>query len=130
MSDNEQEPAGLEGLPPLYSISKGEVVSVQTYGAFVRLPGYKKEGEWDTGKCWLHVLNGFRAINTFLKNIWRSEVPKGECRLVEMTHAAVMTGGKLEIDHFIWENDLETVNVVYDAWFQQLLRFQDRDWVL
>uniref|UniRef100_H3DHV9 Zinc finger CCHC domain-containing protein 17 n=1 Tax=Tetraodon nigroviridis TaxID=99883 RepID=H3DHV9_TETNG len=38
------EPAGLEGLPPMYSIAKGEVVSVQTYGAFVRLPGYKKEG--------------------------------------------------------------------------------------
>ncbi|XP_026204020.1 nucleolar protein of 40 kDa [Anabas testudineus] len=38
------EPAGLDGLPPLYSIAKGEVVSVQTYGAFVRLPGYKKEG--------------------------------------------------------------------------------------
>lgn len=38
------EPAGLDGLPPLYSISKGEVVSVQTYGAFVRLPGYKKQG--------------------------------------------------------------------------------------
>ncbi|XP_019729738.1 zinc finger CCHC domain-containing protein 17 isoform X2 [Hippocampus comes] len=44
MSDSEPEPAGLDGLPPLYSISKGEVVSVQTYGAFVRLPGYKKEG--------------------------------------------------------------------------------------
>ncbi|XP_057684421.1 nucleolar protein of 40 kDa [Corythoichthys intestinalis] len=47
MSDSDgppPEPAGLEGLPPLYSISKGEVVSVQTYGAFVRLPGYKKEG--------------------------------------------------------------------------------------
>ncbi|XP_077599585.1 zinc finger CCHC domain-containing protein 17 [Stigmatopora nigra] len=42
--DGEHEPAGLEGLPPLYSISKGEVVSVQTYGAFVRLPGYRKEG--------------------------------------------------------------------------------------
>ncbi|XP_053718786.1 nucleolar protein of 40 kDa [Synchiropus splendidus] len=39
-----QEPAGLDGLPPIYSIAKGEVVSVQTYGAFVRLPGYKKEG--------------------------------------------------------------------------------------
>ncbi|XP_033981081.1 nucleolar protein of 40 kDa [Trematomus bernacchii] len=47
MSDSDgqaHEPAGLEGLPPLHSISKGEVVSVQTYGAFVRLPGYKKEG--------------------------------------------------------------------------------------
>ncbi|XP_035038398.1 nucleolar protein of 40 kDa [Hippoglossus stenolepis] len=47
MSDSDgqaREPAGLEGLPPLYSIAKGEVVSVQTYGAFVRLPGYKKEG--------------------------------------------------------------------------------------
>ncbi|XP_029369446.1 zinc finger CCHC domain-containing protein 17 [Echeneis naucrates] len=47
MSDSDgpaPEPAGLDGLPPLYSISKGEVVSVQTYGAFVRLPGYKKEG--------------------------------------------------------------------------------------
>uniref|UniRef100_A0A3P8WCJ4 Zinc finger CCHC domain-containing protein 17 n=1 Tax=Cynoglossus semilaevis TaxID=244447 RepID=A0A3P8WCJ4_CYNSE len=38
------KPAGLEGLPPIYSILKGEVVSVQTYGAFVRLPGYRKEG--------------------------------------------------------------------------------------
>lgn len=47
MSDSDgpaPEPAGLEGLPPMYSIAKGEVVSVQTYGAFVRLPGYKKEG--------------------------------------------------------------------------------------
>ncbi|XP_041665098.1 nucleolar protein of 40 kDa [Cheilinus undulatus] len=47
MSDSDgpaPEPAGLEGLPPLYSIFKGEVVSVQTYGAFVRLSGYKKEG--------------------------------------------------------------------------------------
>lgn len=38
------EPSGLDGLPPLFSISKGEVVSVQTYGAFVRLPGYKNQG--------------------------------------------------------------------------------------
>uniref|UniRef100_UPI003AAAAC2C zinc finger CCHC domain-containing protein 17 isoform X2 n=1 Tax=Centroberyx gerrardi TaxID=166262 RepID=UPI003AAAAC2C len=47
MSDSDgppPEPAGLDGLPPIYSIAKGEVVSVQTYGAFVRLPGYKKEG--------------------------------------------------------------------------------------
>ncbi|XP_039676685.1 nucleolar protein of 40 kDa [Perca fluviatilis] len=47
MSDSDgqgQEPAGLDGLPPMHSISKGEVVSLQTYGAFVRLPGYKKEG--------------------------------------------------------------------------------------
>ncbi|KAM9838616.1 zinc finger CCHC domain-containing protein 17 [Aulostomus maculatus] len=47
MSDSDgpaPEPGGLDGLPPLYTISKGEVVSVQTYGAFVRLPGYKKEG--------------------------------------------------------------------------------------
>ncbi|TKS88465.1 Nucleolar protein of 40 kDa [Collichthys lucidus] len=45
MSDSDTpEPAGLEGLPPIFSIAKGEVVSVQTYGAFVRLPGYKKEG--------------------------------------------------------------------------------------
>ncbi|KAK5605104.1 Nucleolar protein of 40 kDa [Crenichthys baileyi] len=28
----------------MHSIAKGEVVSVQSYGAFVRLPGYKKEG--------------------------------------------------------------------------------------
>ncbi|KAJ3609439.1 hypothetical protein NHX12_023960 [Muraenolepis orangiensis] len=47
MSDSDgppPEPAGLDGLPPMYSIAQGEVVSVQTYGAFVRLPGYKKEG--------------------------------------------------------------------------------------
>ena len=49
MSDSDgppPEPAGLDGLPPMYSIAKGEVVSVQTYGAFVRLPGYRKEGNW------------------------------------------------------------------------------------
>ncbi|XP_075995478.1 zinc finger CCHC domain-containing protein 17 [Genypterus blacodes] len=47
MSDSDdaaREPAGLEGLPPMFSIAKGEVVSLQAYGAFVRLPGYKKEG--------------------------------------------------------------------------------------
>ncbi|CAL8371104.1 unnamed protein product [Boreogadus saida] len=47
MSDSDgppPEPTGLDGLPPMYSIAKGEVVSVQTYGAFVRLPGYRKEG--------------------------------------------------------------------------------------
>lgn len=42
--DEEPEPSGLDGLPPMFSIAQGEVVSVQTYGAFVRLPGYKKEG--------------------------------------------------------------------------------------
>lgn len=42
--DDEPEPSGLDGLPPMFSIAQGEVVSVQTYGAFVRLPGYKKEG--------------------------------------------------------------------------------------
>lgn len=51
MSDSDgPEPAGLEGLPPIFSIAKGEVVSVQTYGAFVRLPGYKKEG-WLKNGC-------------------------------------------------------------------------------
>ncbi|XP_016317030.1 nucleolar protein of 40 kDa-like [Sinocyclocheilus anshuiensis] len=39
-----REPAGLDGLPPMYSILKGEVVSVTTYGAFVKIPGYKKQG--------------------------------------------------------------------------------------
>ncbi|XP_038144778.1 nucleolar protein of 40 kDa [Cyprinodon tularosa] len=38
------EPVGLDGLPPLHSIAKGEVVSVQSYGAFIRLPGYRKQG--------------------------------------------------------------------------------------
>lgn len=42
--DDEPEPSGLDGLPPMFAIAQGEVVSVQTYGAFVRLPGYKKEG--------------------------------------------------------------------------------------
>lgn len=42
--DDEPEPSGLDGLPPMFTIAQGEVVSVQTYGAFVRLPGYKKEG--------------------------------------------------------------------------------------
>ncbi|CAL9691413.1 unnamed protein product [Knipowitschia caucasica] len=43
-SGSRAEPSGLDGLPPMFSISKGEVVSVQTYGAFVRLPGYKNQG--------------------------------------------------------------------------------------
>lgn len=62
MSDSDgqgQEPAGLEGLPPMHSISKGEVVSVQTYGAFVRLPGYKKEG-------WFNFIY-FYVLQTFAK---------------------------------------------------------------
>lgn len=58
MSDSDgppPEPAGLDGLPPLYIICKGEVVSVQTYGAFVRLPGYKKEGEWEVRFSFLYI---------------------------------------------------------------------------
>uniref|UniRef100_A0A8C2DC14 Zinc finger CCHC domain-containing protein 17 n=1 Tax=Cyprinus carpio TaxID=7962 RepID=A0A8C2DC14_CYPCA len=42
--DRMREPAGLDGLPPMYSILKGEVVSVTTYGAFVKIPGYRKQG--------------------------------------------------------------------------------------
>lgn len=38
------EPGGLDGLPAMFSILQGEVASVQTYGAFVKLPGYKKQG--------------------------------------------------------------------------------------
>ncbi|XP_026144456.1 nucleolar protein of 40 kDa-like [Carassius auratus] len=39
-----REPAALDELPPMYSILNGEVVSVTTYGAFVKIPGYKKQG--------------------------------------------------------------------------------------
>ncbi|XP_077051907.1 zinc finger CCHC domain-containing protein 17 [Siphateles boraxobius] len=39
-----REPAGLDGIPPMYSILKGEVVSVTTYGAFVKIAGYRKQG--------------------------------------------------------------------------------------
>ncbi|XP_059412283.1 zinc finger CCHC domain-containing protein 17-like [Carassius carassius] len=39
-----REPAGLDELPAMYSILKGEVVSVTTYAAFVKIPGYKKQG--------------------------------------------------------------------------------------
>ncbi|XP_051948668.1 nucleolar protein of 40 kDa [Xyrauchen texanus] len=39
-----REPAGLDGLPPMYSILKGEVVSVTAYGAFVKITGYRKQG--------------------------------------------------------------------------------------
>ncbi|KAI7798796.1 nucleolar protein of 40 kDa [Triplophysa rosa] len=39
-----REPEGLDGLPPLYSIIKGEVASVTEYGAFVKIPGYRKQG--------------------------------------------------------------------------------------
>ncbi|XP_076865053.1 zinc finger CCHC domain-containing protein 17 [Brachyhypopomus gauderio] len=42
--DHSREPAGLDGLPEMYSIIKGEVVSLTAYGAFVKIPGYRKQG--------------------------------------------------------------------------------------
>ncbi|XP_027031584.1 nucleolar protein of 40 kDa isoform X1 [Tachysurus fulvidraco] len=42
--ERSREPAGLDGLPELYSILRGEVVSVTTYGVFVKIPGYRKHG--------------------------------------------------------------------------------------
>lgn len=69
MSDSDgqgPEPAGLEGLPPMYSIAKGEVVSVQTYGAFVRLPGYKKEGQQNWSSfIYVNYLHSRQYINTY-----------------------------------------------------------------
>ncbi|XP_072532352.1 zinc finger CCHC domain-containing protein 17 isoform X1 [Salminus brasiliensis] len=44
MADEYREPAGLDGLPELYSILRGEVASVTDYGAFVKIPGYRKQG--------------------------------------------------------------------------------------
>ncbi|KAL7829596.1 hypothetical protein AOLI_G00304810 [Acnodon oligacanthus] len=44
MADDHREPAGLDGLPELYSILRGEVASVTEYGAFVKIPGYRKQG--------------------------------------------------------------------------------------
>lgn len=61
--DDEPEPSGLDGLPPMFAIAQGEVVSVQTYGAFVRLPGYKKEG-------WLSADNKY--INWLINKIQAS----------------------------------------------------------
>ncbi|XP_062869599.1 nucleolar protein of 40 kDa isoform X1 [Trichomycterus rosablanca] len=43
-NDRSREPAGLDGLPELYSILQGEVASVTEYGAFVKIPGYRKHG--------------------------------------------------------------------------------------
>ncbi|KAI5621532.1 nucleolar protein of 40 kDa [Silurus asotus] len=43
-SEFNREPVGLDGLPELYSILRGEVVSVTEYGAFVKIPGYRKHG--------------------------------------------------------------------------------------
>jgi len=34
----------LEEVPPLYSVHKGRVVSIQSYGIFVNIPGYYKQG--------------------------------------------------------------------------------------
>ncbi|KAK3532320.1 hypothetical protein QTP86_016033 [Hemibagrus guttatus] len=42
--ERSREPAGLDGLPELYSVLRGEVASVTTYGAFVKIPGYRKHG--------------------------------------------------------------------------------------
>ncbi|KAG9279841.1 nucleolar protein of 40 kDa [Astyanax mexicanus] len=44
MAGEHREPAGLDGLPELYSILRGEVASVTDYGAFVKIPGYRKQG--------------------------------------------------------------------------------------
>ncbi|KAI4871809.1 hypothetical protein NFI96_002127 [Prochilodus magdalenae] len=44
MANDRREPAGLDGLPELYSILQGEVASVTEYGAFVKIPGYRKQG--------------------------------------------------------------------------------------
>jgi hypothetical protein len=48
---DQQEPAGLDGLPAMYSIVKGEVASVQTYGAFIKIPGYRKQGRLKASAC-------------------------------------------------------------------------------
>ncbi|XP_036372066.1 nucleolar protein of 40 kDa [Megalops cyprinoides] len=39
-----REPVNLEELPQLYSIIRGEVASVTAYGAFVKIPGCRKQG--------------------------------------------------------------------------------------
>lgn len=74
MSDSDgqgSEPAGLEGLPPMYSIAKGEVVSVQTYGAFVRLPGYKKEGQQKLNlSMWIIYVFGNILITIWMHILW------------------------------------------------------------
>ncbi|KAF4073957.1 hypothetical protein AMELA_G00249020 [Ameiurus melas] len=43
-SEYSREPAGLDGLPELYSILQGEVATITAYGAFVKIPGYRKHG--------------------------------------------------------------------------------------
>lgn len=42
--ERSREPAGLDGLPELYSVLQGEVASITTYGVFVKIPGYRKHG--------------------------------------------------------------------------------------
>jgi len=48
MDDEEEHPSKaqgpMDGVPDLYSILPGEVASVTTYGAFVKVEGYKKQG--------------------------------------------------------------------------------------
>ncbi|KAL4629397.1 hypothetical protein GN956_G16456 [Arapaima gigas] len=39
-----REPVTLDDLPELYSILRGEVASVTAYGAFVKIPGCRKQG--------------------------------------------------------------------------------------
>lgn len=48
MDDEEEQPskahAPMDGVPDMYSILRGEVASVTTYGAFVKVEGFKKQG--------------------------------------------------------------------------------------
>lgn len=48
MDDEEEHPSKahspMEGVPDMYSILRGEVASVTTYGAFVKVEGFKKQG--------------------------------------------------------------------------------------
>ncbi|KAL2085324.1 hypothetical protein ACEWY4_018644 [Coilia grayii] len=48
MDEEEEQPGKaqgpMEGMPDLYSILRGEVASVTTYGAFVKVEGFKKQG--------------------------------------------------------------------------------------
>ncbi|KAF6737911.1 Nucleolar protein of 40 kDa [Oryzias melastigma] len=115
-----QEPAGLDGLPPLYSIAKGEVVSIQTYGAFVRLPGYKKQGLVHVSEMSASRVENASEIVDVGEHVWIKVIGReiqGEKVKLSFSMKAVNQGTG---------RDLDPNNVIADQDLRRRRQFRDQ----
>uniref|UniRef100_H2M7M7 Zinc finger CCHC domain-containing protein 17 n=1 Tax=Oryzias latipes TaxID=8090 RepID=H2M7M7_ORYLA len=115
-----QEPAGLDGLPPLYSIAKGEVVSIQTYGAFVRLPGYRKEGLVHVSEMSASRVENASEIVDVGEHVWIKVIGReiqGEKVKLSFSMKAVNQGTG---------RDLDPNNVIADQDLRRRRQFRDQ----